>query len=423
MQQQESFDVVLAKTCAKAFSEACGVGCLVSDAAGQFVSEYGYGCAACGVCRAAGRKPEDCVNAHIYGMTEAARFGGKYIYFCPMGLTCFVSPIFGDEILAAKLTVGPFLMVAPQDYITFEVDEQLKLEGDARELVIRELENVPYISADRVTQMSTLLFMAVGFMNNVSDTNRMLERQGSIAAQGQITSYIQQIKAGDIPAPYPLDTERKLMQAVRHGEQQEANRLLNDLLGHIFLLTGGDPEQMKVRIYELLVVLCRTTIEAGADQEQALQANQRYYLELSQIRDFDQLCRWMTRVLKIMMGSIFSFDGIRHVNVIHQSVQYVNTHYWERITLEDLAGRVYLSPSYFGRIFKKETGESFPVYLNRVRIERSKELLLRKNLRLTDVAQMVGFEEQSYFCRVFRKLVGMTPTAYREAQIQTGSGE
>lgn len=419
MQQHESFDLVLAQTCAKAFSESCGVGCLVSDAFGQTFYECGYGCVSCKICQAAGRNPEDCVNAHNYGMTEAARFGGKYIYFCPMGLTCFVSPILGDEALAAKLTVGPFLMVERQDYITFEVCEQLKLDAQARQRVIDELPNIPYIPAEKVSEMSTLLFMAVGFMNNVSDTNRMLEKQGSVAMQGQITSYIQQLKAHSDPEPYPMDTERKLMQAVRHADQPEAHRLLNNLLGHIFFSTGGNLEQIKIMIYELLAIMCRTAIDGGADQEQALKSNRQFYLELNQIQDFDQLCHWMTRVVKTIMNSIFSFDGIRHVNVIHQSVHYVNTHYSQKITLEDLAQRVYLSPSYFGRVFKKETGESFSTYLNRIRIERSMELLRQKSIRLTDVAQMVGFEDQSYFCRVFKKMVGMTPTLYRDTKIQS----
>lgn len=78
-----------------------------------------------------------------------------------------------------------------------------------------------------------------------------------------------------------------------------------------------------------------------------------------------------------------------------------------------MAGRVYLSPAYFSRLFKEETGESFTVYLNRVRIERSKELLLHQNLRLADIAQLVGFEDQSYFTKVFKKIVGMPPLRYR----------
>ena len=106
-----SFDLKLARECAQAISAACGVGCVVTDARGQLYCEEGYGCASCQLCLAAGRRPEDCVQSQIYGMAEAARFGGKYIYFCPMGLTCFVSPILEDEEVTAKLTVGPFLMV------------------------------------------------------------------------------------------------------------------------------------------------------------------------------------------------------------------------------------------------------------------------------------------------------------------------
>ena len=102
--------------------------------------------------------------------------------------------------------------------------------------------------------------------------------------------------------------------------------------------------------------------------------------------------------------------------MIHQSIQYLNTHYNEHITLEDMARKVYLSPSYFSRIFKKETGISFSSYLNRVRIEHSKELLRHQNLRLTDIALLSGFEDQSYFTKVFKKVTGTTPLHYRESK-------
>jgi len=421
MAQQNNFDLTLAQTCAKAFSAACGVGCVVSDATGELLYECGYGYASCGICRAAGHAPEDCVQSHIYGMTEASRFGGKYIYYCPMGLTCFVSPLLGDEQVAAKVTVGPFLMLEHPDYLTFDLKERLDPDEETLSRISEELQRIPYISADKVSDMSTLLFLAVGFMNNVSESHRMLEQQDSVAMQGNITSYIQQIKSDGAPALYPFDTERRLMQAVRRADQKEAKQCLNDLLGHIFLASGGDLDQMKPRVYELLTVLSRTTIDAGADQEQTLAANRQNYTELSRIQDFDLLCRWTNRVANTLMDSIFRFDGVRHANIIHQSVHYVNTHYAEHISLEDLARRVYLSPSYFGKVFKEETGETFVAFLNRVRIEHSKELLRRKHVRLADIAQMVGFEEQSYFCRVFKKLVGVTPTHYRESGISAES--
>ena len=374
------------------------------------------GCASCGVCRAAGRKPDDCVRAHIYGMTEAARFGGKYIYLCPMGLTCFVSPILGDRDIEAKITVGPFLMVERQDYIACDLEEQLGLTGQDLERVTAALEPIPYIPTEKVTEMSTLLFMAVSFMNNVSDANRMLETQGSDAIQGQITAYIQQLKNDGVSEPYPLETEKALLRAVRQANRGEAHRLLNELLGHVLFSSGGDLSQIKSRIYELLVLVSRAAIEGGADPEQTLLANNRYFVDISAIRDFDALCQWMTHVTNTLMDSIFDFTGVRHANVIHQSVQYIHAHYAEKITLEEMARRVYLSPAYFSRVFKEETGEAFTAYLNRVRIDRSKELLRHKSIRLTDIALLVGFEDQSYYSKVFKKLEGITPLRFRESE-------
>lgn len=109
--EYEQFDRRLARECAKAFSQSTGLGCTLSDKTGRAFDEYGYGCESCGMCAAAGASHDRCVQAHIYGMTEAERFGGKYIYFCPMGLTCFVSPILGEGGAEAKITVGPFIMV------------------------------------------------------------------------------------------------------------------------------------------------------------------------------------------------------------------------------------------------------------------------------------------------------------------------
>ena len=93
---QDTFDHKLAQECARAFSVSTGLGCTVSDTAGHIFYEHGKGCGSCTLCEAAGLPHENCIRAHNYGMTEAERFGGKYIYFCPLGLTCFVSPIIGE---------------------------------------------------------------------------------------------------------------------------------------------------------------------------------------------------------------------------------------------------------------------------------------------------------------------------------------
>ena len=416
MQDREPFDLKLARDCARAFSAASGLGCVVSDAAGVVHYEAGFGCASCQICVAAGRRPEDCAQAHIYGMSESTRFGGKYIYFCPMGLTCFVSPILGDTSACAKLTVGPFLMVDRQDYISCDLQDHLHLEPQHLRAVAEALEQVPYLPAERVNDLSNLLFMAVGFLNNVSESERMLRLQDSGQIQGQITGYIQHLKRNGAYTPYSFEMEQALLRAVRQANREQAQRLLNDLLGHILFSSGGEFPQIKARINELLVLISRAAVEAGASPDQTLDDCQRYHTELGRILDFDALCLWLTQVLNNLMDGVFQFSGMRHTSLIHQSIQYINTHYAERLTLEDMARLVYLSPAYFSRVFKQEVGESFTGYLNRVRIDHSRSLLRRKELRLVDIALMVGFEDQSYFTKVFKKITGLSPLQYREGK-------
>ncbi len=409
----DAFDVKLASECARAFSEACCVGCTVSDADGKVRAEYGYGCASCRICALAGIRHEECVRAHIYGMTEAERFGGKYIYFCPMGLTCFVSPICGARRSEAKITVGPFLMVETQDYIVCDLEERRGLKREQTENVISELSNVTYIPASKVSNMSTLLFMAVGFMNNISAANRMLDSRNSGEIQGAITAYIQNLKSVGAPEPYPFEKEQALLRAVQQVNKAEAGRLLNEILGHILFASGGDILRCKTRIYELLVLITRSAVKAGANPEETLNAGHKYLIDIYAIKDFDAMCLWLMNVVGALMDSIFEYDIDRSNGAVHQAIQYIRAHYDERITLENVAGKVYLSPAYFSRIFSKATGEAFSVYLNRVRIEKSKELLINTKAKLTDIALSVGYGDQSYFCRVFRRIVGISPMQYR----------
>lgn len=74
---------------------------------------------------------------------------------------------------------------------------------------------------------------------------------------------------------------------------------------------------------------------------------------------------------------------------------------------------MHLHPSYFSTVFKNATGLSFKEYLNKVRIEESKILLQNTDFSIIDIAVAVGFEDQSYFSKVFKKYTGTTPKQFR----------
>jgi YesN/AraC family two-component response regulator len=91
----------------------------------------------------------------------------------------------------------------------------------------------------------------------------------------------------------------------------------------------------------------------------------------------------------------------------------------KKLTLEEVASCVYLSPSYFSKVFKTEMNCNFVTYLNRLRIEMSKKLLLDNNIDLVDISNIVGYEDQSYFSKIFKKMTGVSPGKFRDCRGQT----
>lgn len=414
MRKKYSFDSKLACECARAFSATSGLGCTVSDNRGELLAEYGYGCKSCRMCSHTELTYEQCVSSHIYGMTEAERFGGKYIYFCPMGLTCFVSPIVGDDGTEAKITVGPFIMVEKEDFILCELEDRFRGDEEGMEFTCHELERVAYVSPEMVRELSTLLFMAVGFMNNVSSANKMLEEENDTISQGQITTYIMQLKQEEEPQKYPFALEKAFLKNIADGNKKEAQKQLNEIIGHILFATGRNFELVKARIFELLVLIGRAAVESGVDPDRTLHINREFISLMPHLNNVEELCAWLSKITNEYIDSIFGFIDAKHSNAIHRCIQYIGAHFSEKISLEEMARMVYFSPSYLSRVFKEETGSSFNGYLNNIRIEKSKELLRKTNMHLSDIAQTVGFVDQSYFTKVFKKITGIAPNKYRD---------
>ena len=99
--------------------------------------------------------------------------------------------------------------------------------------------------------------------------------------------------------------------------------------------------------------------------------------------------------------------------IIKKPILYISEHFNGSLTLEDVASHVHLHPSYFSTLFKTCTGSAFKEYLNMVRIEESKRLLANTDFSIIDIAMAVGFEDQSYFSKVFKKYTGLTPKQFR----------
>lgn len=102
------------------------------------------------------------------------------------------------------------------------------------------------------------------------------------------------------------------------------------------------------------------------------------------------------------------------ISPVEQVIQYVERHYAKDISVVYAANLANMNTSYFSTLFKKKTGLSFVAYLQQVRIERAKELLKDPSLKIYEIAERIGFQNEKYFMKVFKMLVEKTPSEYKQ---------
>lgn len=125
------------------------------------------------------------------------------------------------------------------------------------------------------------------------------------------------------------------------------------------------------------------------------------------------LLRGQSKPIPIDTG--YSFDSVNKKYVVEQLVNYFEEHYAEKISLDQIAENMYLSPFYISRIFKSETGDTPIHHLINIRLDRAKELLEQgKSGSIQEVAAMVGYDDVYHFSKLFKKRYGIPPSRVRK---------
>ncbi len=339
------------------------------------------------------------LRTHLFGAYEAQRWGGSYIYYCPRGLLFLaVLPHTPGAVAEYCAIIGPIIMENnSEDPFEDPLGHPCSLCG------------IPRMTTAEVRALCELALSAFTFLP-VEAVPGQPDKDASLPMQVLYDYTVTVPHAGD----YPIEQEHRLQEYIRSGSREAAQQLLNDLLSQLYASAGNDMRQIKPRIHELLVLMNRAAIDGGADIDEIFNLCCRYERELDTFYQTDALDRWLGMILHQFIGFVFDFNAIKHQNVIFKTTDYIKAHLSERISLDQAAAQVYLSKSYFCRILKSELGCTFTEYVNRLRIERSKQLLKRSAMSVAEIAFAVGFEDQSYFTRIFKKQVGISPGKFRE---------
>ncbi|MEG0712869.1 MAG: AraC family transcriptional regulator [Niameybacter sp.] len=101
-------------------------------------------------------------------------------------------------------------------------------------------------------------------------------------------------------------------------------------------------------------------------------------------------------------------------NLAQDVKKYIQENYAEKITLETLCNQFYCSKTNLTYTFKETYGETISQFIISTRLEKAEKLLAVSDMKIGEIASQCGFADQNYFCKVFSKAFGETPTAYRQ---------
>ncbi len=358
--------------------------------------------------------PSTCQQAHLDAGQRARALGEAYIFACHGGLTHIAFPLAAGNALLGTILVGPFLMDLPDSTLVSALAERRPLPSATLLELYDELSALPVVPPEKVRDISRLLYFLLAPL--VPEQRRELSlAQEKLYQQARINETIQMYKTQGTPQsdPYPYEKEKELLTKVKTGDVQAAKGVLNDLLGYVFFCEGGRMETMKNRSLELCTLLSRTAIEGGAVTDSIFRLNNQFLASLKEIDTLEALCHELQEIVEAFVSATLSLGDRPEHDAVRRAVTYIARHYAEPLTLEGLAAHVGLSPAYFSHLFKAHTGSSFREYLGQVRVEESKRLLTMTSYSLVDIAMAMGFSDQSYFSKVFKKYTGLSPKQYR----------
>ncbi|MBS5914266.1 helix-turn-helix domain-containing protein [Paenibacillus macerans] len=135
--------------------------------------------------------------------------------------------------------------------------------------------------------------------------------------------------------------------------------------------------------------------------------------ELVDIYSLSELGAWLKGHLERIAALTEAGSGASRRTEVAEACRYVSLRLHTRISLDEAAGHLHLNPSYFSRLFKKETGMTFIEYITRMKMERAKELLDGTRHSVGEIGEMLGYDNQSYFIKTFKGYTGATPMEYR----------
>ena len=254
------------------------------------------------------------------------------------------------------------------------------------------------------------LYDCTGWSADLLTENRIRNQQ-----QMQITQAIEAQRRNGQSALYAFEKERSLLANIRAGDREGARRLLNEMLAAIFLASSQMPV-LRARTIELMSCLTRAAIEDNPLLEPLIERNHAWTERLVKAGSFEILSAALMKALDEFIDGVY-VHGVNRTNPrVTRVIDYISRNHALRISLADVAREAGVSIGRLSHLMREFTGKTVLELLFQIRIQHAQELLTRSDKSCTEIGYEVGFTDQSYFIKHFKRLTGTTPLRFRHAR-------
>ena len=387
-----------------------GISVQLIDREGSLLLAYGEPHAYCGILKKNVFSAGECAELHQKAGQRAQKLGQAYVFACHADLNHIAFPLTDRELLLGTVILGPFIMDEADSTLVSGLAEKYRLSPALTLELYDELTGVPVITPEKAGQLQKLVDHLISPLIP-GERAALLQNQEKTYQQAKIGESIRVYKEQQVQPSLIFfhKKEKELLTKVRTGSMQEVMGLLN---GYVLFSEGGRIDAMRIRAIELTTLLSRVAMDGGANAESIYSLNSKFLTLINQKQNLDELCALLQEVAEGFTNAMF-YEKDKGNSYIRKALRFIADNYFEHLELAAVADFVQLSPSYFSTLFRQVVGMNFREYLCQVRVEESKRLLLSTEFALADIAVSVGFPDQSYYCKVFRRIVGISPGKFR----------
>lgn len=202
-------------------------------------------------------------------------------------------------------------------------------------------------------------------------------------------------------------------QLLLNKDRQGLHDYIDRIYGTLRERDGVTPGLVQNLTFELLIQLSQAVKNIHKRKDIPFADYHNLFSGIFELRRMEELTDW----LKMLIGRTIDYLNTEDDNanpLIQELLHYLQENYMENLSLQGLADKFHVNAAYLGQLFKNETGEMFSNYLNQIRVGQAKRYLLESNLKLSEIYEKVGYVNQVYFSRIFKKVAGVSPSDFRE---------